>query len=291
MRKSLLVLAVLGSFAAPAAVMAAEAPAEAASDWTIPTSISFVSDYIFRGQSQTWGKPAAQISVELDHKSGFYAGFFGSNVSEKWLPGANLETDLYAGFRNTIGETGVGYDLGAIYYAYPGANWDESPFVGSNKKNKVDTAEVYGGMSYKWLSFKTGITLTEYWGWNKNNSANAAEPSNGGVADFNGNANAGVHGSTKGSYYYELNAAYEVVPTWTLVGQAGRQIINNSDGLDISYYKAGVSKGFASGWSVAGFYSTSSEPDAYKDFLSLANGTSKTDIAKDKFFVSISRAF
>ena len=258
-------------------------------EWTFPGSISFVSDYIFRGQSQTWGKPAAQLGIEADHQSGFYAGFFASNVSDQWLPGANLETDLYAGFRNTIGESDFSYDVGVIYYIYPGANWDESGFnppifpAGTTKSNSLNTGEAYIGLTYKWLTFKTGIAFTEFFGWNTNNS-----PVGGG---FNGDLKAGVTGDTKGSYYYELNANYEVFPTWTLSGQLGHQVIENSTGLDITYYKAGISKSISGGWAVGLTYSGSNEPDAYKDFLSLRNTVSKSDVAKDTVFVSISKSF
>ncbi len=278
MRKSLLLIAVLGAFSSAQAVMAEEA----APDYKISSNASFVSDYIFRGQSQTWGKPAVQVSTELAHKSGLYAGFFGSNVSSAWLPGANLETDLYAGFRNTIGKTDVGYDVGGIYYIYPGANWEDSSFTGT-PKNRLNTFEVYGALSYKWLSFKSGITTTEYWGWDKTNSG-----VNGG---FNGDAGAGVKGSTKGSYFTEVNAAYEVMPTWTVSGQLGHQVINNSTGLDLTYYKVGVSKALPADWAVAAFYSGTNEPDAYKDFLSLSNAGNKSDIAKDKVFFSVSKSF
>ncbi len=284
MRKSLLLIAVLGAFSSAQAVMAEEATP----DYTITSSASFVSDYIFRGQSQTWGKPAAQISTELAHKSGLYAGFFASNVSDKWLPGANLETDLYAGFRNTIGATEVGYDVGGIYYMYPGANWDDGLAPGTYKSNKLDTFEVYGGLSYKWLSFKTGVTTTDYWGWTDNNSNVGVCPACG----FNGNGDAGVKsGNTKGSYYTELNASYEVMPTWTVSGQLGHQVINHSTGLDLTYYKAGVSKALPQGWSVAAFYSGTNEPSAYKDFLTLSNSGTKSDIAKDKVFFSVSKSF
>jgi uncharacterized protein (TIGR02001 family) len=278
MRKSLLLIAVLGAFSSAQAVMAEEAKP----DYTLSSNASFVSDYIFRGQSQTWGKPAAQISTELAHKSGLYAGFFASNVSDKWLPGANLETDLYAGFRNTIGATEVGYDVGGIYYYYPGANWEDSSFA-NTPKNSLNTFEVYGALSYKWLSFKSGITTTEYWGWDKTNS--------GVGGGFNGDGGAGVKGSTKGSYFTEVNAAYEVVPTWTVSGQLGHQVINNSTGLDLTYYKVGVSKALPADWSVAAFYSGTNEPDAYKDFLSLSNAGNKSDIAKDKVFFSVSKSF
>jgi Bacterial protein of unknown function (Gcw_chp) len=287
MRKSLLLIAVLGAFSSAQAAMAEEAKP----DYTITSNASFVSDYIFRGQSQTWGKPAVQVSTELAHKSGLYAGFFGSNVSGAWLPGTNLETDLYAGFRNTIGATEVGYDVGGIFYVYPGGNWDQSDFNSDltpasaawTKANRLNTFEVYGSLSYKWLSFKSGITTTEYWGWNENNS---------GVNVFNTAApSAGVKGSTKGSYFYELNASNEIFPTWTVSGQLGRQVINNSTGLDLTYYKAGVSKALPQGWSVAAFYSGTNEPSAYKDFTSLANITSTSDIAKDKVFFSVSKSF
>ena len=280
----------LNSLSATSTFAAEEAAAaEPTPDWTFPASISFVSDYIFRGQSQTWGKPAAQMNIEADHKSGLYAGFFASNVSDQWLPGANLETDLYAGFRSVIPTTEIAYDVGAIYYIYPSADWKDSAFnpplfpAGTTKANRLNTGEAYVGLTYKWLNFKTGINFTEYYGWNTNNS---------GVGfGFAGDPSAGVTGSTKGSYFYELNGNYVVFPTWTVVGQVGRQVINNSTGLDITYYKAGVSKGFTGGWSVAATYSGTNEPDAYKNFLSLSNTVSTSDIAKDKVFVTLSKSF
>lgn len=299
MRKSLLIAGLLGfSFAAPTAVFAEEeaaAAAEAKPDFAVTGSISLVSDYIFRGQSQTWGRPAAQLGVEVNHKSGLYAGFFGSNVSDEWLPGANLETDWYAGYRGTLpgAASDIGFDVGGIYYYYPGGNWKESAFAGSNNPNTLNTFEVYAALSYKWLQVKAGRTLSEYWGWNKNNSSNAAEPSNLGIGDFTGDPNAGVTGNTKGSYFYEANASYEVFPTWTISGQVGRQIVADSSGLDITYYKAGVTKGLAGGWAVGAFYSATNRPDAYDNFVSLRTGRANddSDVTRSTGFISISKSF
>lgn len=263
----------------------ADAEAAAQPDWTFPASVSLVSDYVFRGQSQTWGKPALQLSVEADHKSGFYAGFFTSNVSSNWIPGAHLETDFYAGLRGNLpGKAeGIAFDVGAVYYVYPGANWDESNWDGFNDSNRVDTLEAYVGLTYKWLNFKTGRTLNEYFGWSTNNS-----PVNGG---FNGDASAGVTGNTRGSYFYEFNLNYEVVPSWSLTGQIGRQVIAESTGLDITYYKAGVAKSFASGWSTSLVYSGSSTPDAYRNFLSLRNNGHSSDVAEREFILSVTKSF
>ena len=277
-----LILACLSSTAVAEDVLAKAA--EPAPDWTFPNSISLVSDYIFRGQSQSWGKPSLQAMVEADHKSGFYIGVAAASVSDKWLPGANVEVDYFTGFRNTLpgAASAVGFDVGAIYYTYPGANWSDSAFAGTNS-NKLDTAEAYLGLSYKWLSFKMGSTLTEYFGWNPNNSGLGL--------GFNGDPSAGVTGDTKGSSFVEFNALYEVAPSWSVNGQVGHQYIRNSTGLDLTYYKAGVTKSFTNGWLIGASYSATNEPDAYKDFLSLANTTSKSDIAKDKLFFTVSKSF
>ncbi len=274
--------AVLLALAAGLGAASAPALAEGDAAWTFPVNVGVVSDYIFRGQSQTWGKPALQVSAEADHASGAYVGVAASNVSDHWLPGATVELDIYGGYRGKIADT-VGYDLGLIYYTYPGANWSDSVFTGFNAKNSLNTLEASVALSYEWLTFKTGATLTEYFGWSTNNS-----PVNGGFA---GDLNAGVTGSTRYSPFVELNAAYEVAEGWTVNGQLGHQMIRNSKGLDITYFKAGVSKAFAGGWTVGASYSVSSEPNAYKNFLSLANGTSASAIARDKFFVSVNKAF
>ncbi len=302
MRKSLLSIAILGVFGLPVTVFADESPAEVAAtptpDWTFPMTVSFVSDYIFRGQSQTWGRPALQFGIEADHKSGFYAGFAASNVSDDWLPGADVETDFFGGFRGNLpgAAKDVAFDVGAIYYVYPGANWNDSPFVGSNKSNSLNTLEAYIGLTYKMINFKTGRTLTEYFGWNKNNSGPVGVDDNTGpIGDFNGDKNAGVTGNTRGSYFYEVNLNYEVVPSWNIVGQLGEQVVADSKGLDITYYKLGVTKAFSGGWTVGGFYSGTNEPDAYQDFISLNDGVKKpnhdSDIAKDKFFITVTKAF
>jgi hypothetical protein len=255
----------LSMLAAGLLVLPAAHAAEPASDWTVPMSSG----------------PALQFSIEAAHKSGFYAGFFASNVSDQWLPGASVETDFYGGYRFKLADT-VGVDVGAIYYYYPGGNWNDSVFPGT-LSNRLDTAEAYIALSYEWLTFKTGRTLNEYFGWSPNNSG-----LNGG---FNGDLGAGVTGNTRGSHYFELNASYDIAEGWNLSGQVGRQIVRNSTGLDITYYKVGVTKALPQGWSAGLFYSATNEPNAYKDFLSLAKSSGDSDIARDTFFVNVTKAF
>lgn len=287
MRKSLLSLAVLSALCVPTLSFAADtvAATEAAvtPDWAFPMTVGYVSDYIFRGQSQTWGKPSLQASLEANHKSGAYAGLFMASVSDKWLPGASLETDIYAGLRNTIANTEIGYDVGGIYYMYPGANWNKSVFP--SNKNRLDTLELYASLSYKWISVKAGRTMTEYFGWNNNNSGIGS--------GFGNDLTAGVKpgGSTRGSYFYEANASYEVLPTWVASGQVGRQVIADAVGVDLTYYKVGVSKTFTNNWTVGGFYSGTNEPAAYKNFASLSNTGGTSNVAKDQVFVTVVKSF
>ncbi len=66
------------------------------------TSASSV-EYIFRGISQTAGKPAVQGGFDYTHSSGFYLGTWASNVS--WLEDfgaysrSSLEWDFYGGYK------------------------------------------------------------------------------------------------------------------------------------------------------------------------------------------------
>ncbi|WP_439552462.1 TorF family putative porin [Falsiroseomonas sp.] len=84
---------------------------------TVTTTPAITSDYMFRGLSQTRNRPAAQLTLDVEHESGVYVGAFLSNVA---FAGTNArqEVDLMAGYRFAIGDLKL--DLGATYYAYPG---------------------------------------------------------------------------------------------------------------------------------------------------------------------------
>ena len=54
-----------------------------ASGWTLTGTAGVVSDYLFRGVSQTQGKPAAQLTFDATHRDGWFAGLFGKKMVEK----------------------------------------------------------------------------------------------------------------------------------------------------------------------------------------------------------------
>ena len=104
----------------------------------ITGNAAVVSDYNWRGISQSAGDPAIQGGIDYSHESGFYAGTWGSNVDFGDCCDENVEVDVYTGFRG--GET-LTWDVGLIYYWYPGAD-------------DLDFPEIYVGLGWEWLSGK-----------------------------------------------------------------------------------------------------------------------------------------
>lgn len=117
-----------------AALLAAMLPAaafaqdEEAKSVTITGSATLASDYRFRGVSQSDKEMAIQGGVTLTHKSGLYAGVWGSNLAG-WgtFGGANMELDLIGGYKMPLGDKGA-LDVGLVWYMYPGGA-DESDFA------------------------------------------------------------------------------------------------------------------------------------------------------------------
>jgi uncharacterized protein (TIGR02001 family) len=104
----------------------------------ITGNASVVSDYNWRGITQTAGDPAIQGGLDYAHDSGFYAGVWGSNVDFGDCCDENLETDLYFGWSG--GET-LAWNVGLIYYLYPGADGLNYP-------------EIYASLGWEWLTGK-----------------------------------------------------------------------------------------------------------------------------------------
>lgn len=129
--------------------MAADAPA---SPHTVTGNFGIVTDYIFRGQSQTKGEAALQGGFDYAHTSGLYAGTWASNVTEASYTGSNMEWDLYAGYSGSKGD--IGYNIGMLKYYYPGATANPKP----------DTLEAYAGVTYKGFGLKASYSLDDYFG-------------------------------------------------------------------------------------------------------------------------------
>lgn len=117
---------------------------------TFSGSISFTTDYRFRGVTQTDKDPAVQGSLAYSHDSGFYAGLWGSNVDFNDGDQAHLELDLYGGWTYEENDWSIGF--GAIYYAYPGArsalDYDYVELLGEGSFTLSHDIVISGGVYY-----------------------------------------------------------------------------------------------------------------------------------------------
>lgn len=110
----------------------------------ISANVGVFSDYRFRGITQTDTKPAVQGGFDYSHSSGFYIGNWNSSLAE-----LGTELDFYFGYSTEIG--GVGIDVGNLYYYYPNAT-------------DGNTNELYLGLTYGPVTFKTSYATTSYFG-------------------------------------------------------------------------------------------------------------------------------
>jgi uncharacterized protein (TIGR02001 family) len=228
MKKTIIAGVLFAAFAVPAMAEDAALAAAAAAptpEHTFTGNVGLVTDYVFRGISQSHGKPAIQGGFDYAHASGLYAGIWGSSIA--WVSDAQntsvpVEIDVYGGYKNTFADD-FNYDVGVITYNYPG-----SKDVRDNGSAKADTVEVYGALGWKFLTAKYSHAVSSHFvGW------------------YGGNA--GEFKDTRGSDYLELNAAYDLGEGWGISGHIGHQKVKNfvkNGDTDASYsdWKIGVTK-------------------------------------------------
>ncbi len=137
----------LGSYAGVAA--AEPLVAESAVPGEFSANVGFVTDYTFRGISQTNNEPAVQGGIDYSYDFGpaaVHAGIWGSNV--KFFD-ASAEIDFSLGVGGSIDK--FSWDVTGIYYTYPGASssldynfFEIAPSVGYD----FDILAVTAGVNY-----------------------------------------------------------------------------------------------------------------------------------------------
>ena len=125
----------------------------------LSANIGAISNYLWRGVSQTDDAAAISGGIDYSTASGFYAGTWVSNVD--FGDDASFELDLYLGYSGTINEN-IGYDVGYIYYAYPDS-------AESDNDNEYDFGELYANISF------ANITLGANYGIHNDDGAQWAD--------------------------------------------------------------------------------------------------------------------
>lgn len=209
LKLSILSAALIGGLALPAQ----------ADELTLGASAALTTDYVFRGISQTTQNPAVQASLDAGYGI-FYLGAWGSNVdfggNGLGQDLANIEIDYYAGI--TPEWQGISFDIGGIYYTYPGA---------FDPAGEFDYFELKTGASYTFNEALT-VGITNYWSpefFGETGDADALELA--GEYAF----------ASKLFNFFTPSVSAMVGWQWT-------------EGTDYTYWNGGLTLGFMDNWAV-----------------------------------------
>jgi len=159
-------------------------------------NVGAVSEYRYRGISQSRLKPALQGGIDYAAPNGFYVGTWASTI--KWIKdaggGANVEWDIYGGWKNEIVKD-VTLDVGVLRYQYPSADLAISP----------NTTELYAAVSYGPATLKYSHSVTNLFGFD----------------------------NSKQSGYLDLSATFDVGGGFSLAPHVGYQKVRHNG--DFSY--------------------------------------------------------
>jgi uncharacterized protein (TIGR02001 family) len=144
---------------AAAPVLADDATAPPSSPFTITGGATLISDYRFRGISQTNRRFAVQGTIGVSHESGLYASVWGSSIDDYVANGSDQEIDLVAGYKKTISGTTI--DGGMLYYYYPGSHGANTDFFEPYLNVSHTLGPISGklGLNYSWKQHALSCSL------------------------------------------------------------------------------------------------------------------------------------
>ncbi len=218
-------------------------------------NVGVVSEYRYRGLSQTNGDPAVQGGADYAFKNGFYLGAWGSNISwikDSGAKDSSFELDLYGGYKGTAGP--IAYDVGYLRYEYPGNKLgDVTGFKNAN------TDEGYVAGSYGPFTLKYSYAFSNLFG----------------APD------------SKGTTYTDLSATFDLGKGFSLVPHVGFQDFKsnngtNNDRLDYTDYTLTLNKDFGAGYTGSLTYVTVDQK---------TDGAYARNIAKDQIILGVKYSF
>lgn len=235
---------------------------------------AIVSDYMFRGLTQTWGHPAIQGGADYTHPSGFAAGTWAASISDRSYPGGSMELDLYASFGRPI-DADWSWRIGVYGYVYPGANLDEAGLP----SRSFDTVEANAALTWRQFTLKYNRSLTDY---------------------FAADTEQGYAGDTHGTGYLQLDAALPLSDAWSLALHAGHThytaklatpLGNGARDASYSDYSATLKYQFATHWSVSGGVTHATNDAFYHAVSSFVNAADTRDVGGTRGFVMFQGTF
>ena len=236
----------------------------------ISANVTVVSDYRYRGLSQTNQLPAIQGGFDYAHDSGFYIGNWNSSISwvvdQGYARSAPIEMDFYGGFKKELIGEGFASDIGVLQYYYP-TSGATAGFTNPN------TFEIYGAQNFTFGPIsgfaKLSYATTPIFGWT--GSAGST------YSDLTLNYDTGFMGLVVNAHVgYQKYA-----------GSGGPGVGLSNDALNYADYKLGVTKDLGAGLSLSAAYIGTSASNN-TNYFNLTNG--KT-MAGNTGIVSLTKAF
>lgn len=208
-------------------------------DYTLSYNVGAVTEYRYRGISQSRLNPALQGGIDFAHKNGVYLGTWASTI--KWIKDAGgdapVELDLYGGYKFNLGD--VGMDVGVLRYQYASHKLIVSP----------NTTEVYGAATVGPVTLKYSHAVTNLFGF------------------FD----------SKNSYYLDGTATFDLGNGFSLAPHIGYQKVKNFDPASYTDYSLTLAKDFGNGVSVtAALVGTDADKAVY--FTPAGKFTGKTGL-------------
>ena len=183
-------------------------------------NVGVFSDYRYRGISQTRFKPAVQAGLDYA-AGGLYLGAWVSTI--KWVKDAygdaQVEVDLYGGYKGDIIKDSLSYDVGLLQYAYPSAKTT----AWSRSYKDPNTTELYGALTYGPATLKVSYALTNLFG----------------NYDYANNK------KSDGSVYLDLSATFDVGAGISLAPHVGYQKVKNITNASYTDYSLTAAKDFS----------------------------------------------
>ena len=226
--------------------------AQAAPATTLTYNAGVVTDYRYRGITQSRNEAAVQGGVDYAHKSGFYVGAWASTI--KWIAdysydvstrqksgtdiSGNVELDVYGGYKFDLTKD-MSMDVGFLRYQYVGNTLEMTGGRSRAVFGDANTNEVYTAITMGPITAKYSYSLGDLFGYI----------------------------DSKGSGYLDLSANFEVIPSWTVTPHFGRQTVNYTvQGVNASYNDMSltVTKDFGKGLTTSlTYHGTNAEPGIY----------------------------
>jgi uncharacterized protein (TIGR02001 family) len=195
-----MVLAAMALSGAAFAQTTPAAPAAPEPDYTLSYNVGVVTDYRYRGISQSRKRPALQGGIDYANKNGFYLGTWASTIN--WIKDSSIppvatakgpiEIDVYGGYKGSFNDQ-ISYDVGGLQYWYAGNSY--ANLTGTN----ANTFELYGALTFGPVTAKYSHSLTDLFG----------------TPD------------SKGSTYFDLSATFDLGNGFSLVPHIGAQKIKH----------------------------------------------------------------